>query len=266
MDDNTTRYAIEGARRQQKMTGNAQKVRPILSGKSQIDIIKAKSWVNVSQAAPAVVQPLNSALKAYSNHLGNYTSTTNGLKAIINFEKTITVPASILWADFILGLVNSGALSALQWDCTAVGGGTYGGNLACYAMIKLTPIVAPFVTANLTWNNVVVAPSLTYAAATEYYLIVLSGPPFFTISVTHFPINRASFDQPDGPTRRETPISYSLRLSSYPAGLCGYQIEVYPFLTVTDPINGGSVTVNSIFSSMEWINTAPDAPYLTLVS
>jgi hypothetical protein len=138
-------------------------VRPIISGGGSTGrIIEAKSWCYVDAANPNTNFP---ALSLKSTVSGNYTDAVSGRKAIINFERVLLPGSKNAFEDtmFVLGYLAGNLQPSL--DITVTYPASSGLKLTEYgSYLRVTPIILPFVTNTLTWNN--------YAAA------ILLGTPF----------------------------------------------------------------------------------------
>lgn len=131
---------------------NAVKWAPV----AQTKVIPFKSWCNVSLAAPSSNLSLNaSGLNVESDKDSSFDGTTIAFKAIFNFERVVTAFNSFLLFG---SWVNDAGISGGQLT-TAVAV-----DAVIQCLLRVRPITASFTTSTLTWNNVVVSPSLTIGA------------------------------------------------------------------------------------------------------
>lgn len=195
------------------------------------DIIPFKSWCNVSKASPSSNVGLNgTSLNIESDKDGDFDGTTIAFKAIYNFEQLVANhTAYVLFGSFVFE-------SGVQGTTTNASNTT----VTVEANLRIRPITASFVTSALTWNNVVVSPTLTIGSALYTNDLLIS-----------------QFDTPT------TAHNYLMYLNDGTPTTCGFEdslsADVYGFILDMKATVTGATT--HTFSATPNFNLAVKSPF-----
>jgi len=133
-------------------------IRPAAASSDSSDnVIPATDWRVITQAAPATVPAsMPATAYAYSNLVNSYDSTTDGQKTIVKFNEFVLAgPSEAAILTFSDYAVSERIDSILHSSASSF-------STTTEIRMRVRPITADFDASALTWNNVVVAPSLTY--------------------------------------------------------------------------------------------------------
>lgn len=201
------------------------------------NIISASDWRVVTQASPSSVPAsMPSQIFAYSNLEDSYDSTTNGLKTIVKFGAQSLAAGESAILRFGSDVITHESVTG-TFDIPASANG-----FAANIKLRVRPITADFDATAVTWDNTVVAPSLTFGTAEVRDVL--------------------------GETQSQTPSDAQIRAVKIRLSL-GIQLTgaltFYGVMIDIQP-NQNTATFNS--ASAQWSSTltsAPDdAPYMIL--